>query len=133
MFGRRADATRVRNLNRLRSFMPFISPSRNGSVVYFDTEIEVEPALRLVDELNQSRPPEKRVTLFLLYIRTLAMHIYLRPHTNRFTAGGRLWQRNEGCRVGHASSVRGKQTFEDHSRCCAQRPACSRRPGPLAS
>jgi len=95
MFGRRPDATRVRNLNKLRAFMPFVSPSRNGAVVYFDTEIEVEPALRFLEKRNADRPPERRMTLFHLYLRTLAIHLHIRPGTNRFTAGGRLWQRNE--------------------------------------
>ncbi|MGH0034114.1 MAG: hypothetical protein ACQGVK_03715 [Myxococcota bacterium] len=95
MFGRRADATRVRNLNRLRSFMPFVSPSRNGAVVYFDTEIEVEPALRFIEQQNRQRPADRPMTLFHLYLRCLAHHLHTRPGVNRFTAGGRLWQRNE--------------------------------------
>jgi hypothetical protein len=95
MFGRRADATRIRNLNRLRSFMPFVSPSRNGAVVYFDTEIEVEPALRFVEEHNETRPETAPMTLFHLYLRCLAHHLHTRPGVNRFTAGGRLWQRND--------------------------------------
>ena len=35
MFGRRADATLVRDAAPVRRFMPFISPGRNQSLVYF--------------------------------------------------------------------------------------------------
>ena len=93
MFGRRPDATPVRDLSRLRAFMPFVSPRRNESLVYFDTEVEVEPALRFLEEYNRSRPPDAQVTLFHLYLRSLAIGLETRPGVNRFTAGGRLWQR----------------------------------------
>lgn len=95
MFGRRPDATLVRDLSTLRRFMPFISPGRNDSVVYFDTEIEVEPAFRFLEAQNRERPPDRQMTLFHLYLRSLAINIGARPGVNRFTAGGRLWQRNE--------------------------------------
>ncbi|MCZ6465225.1 MAG: hypothetical protein O7A09_12900 [Proteobacteria bacterium] len=94
MFGRRADATPVRNLSMLRRFMPFVSPRRNESLVYFETEIEVEPALRFLEEQNQRRPPERKMTLFHLYLRSIAISLHTRPGLNRFTAGGRLWQRD---------------------------------------
>ncbi len=93
MFGRRADATLVRDLSTMRRFMPFVSPRRNESLVYFDSEIEVDTALRFLEERNAKRPPERRMTLFHLYLRSLSMHFHMRPHVNRFTSGGRLWQR----------------------------------------
>jgi hypothetical protein len=95
MFGRRPDATLIRDLSMLRRFMPFISPRRNESLVYFDTEIELEEALRFVDERNENRPADRQMTLFHVYLRTLAIGLQTRPGVNRFTAGGRLWQRNE--------------------------------------
>lgn len=94
MFGRRSDATLVRDLSRLRRFMPFVSPRRNESLVYYDTEIEVEPALDFIEERNRSRPPERRMTLFHVYLRSLAVALHTRPGVNRFTAGGRIWQRD---------------------------------------
>jgi hypothetical protein len=94
MFGRRPDGTPVRDLSRVRRFMPFIAPRRNASLVYFDTEIEVEAALRFLEERNRARPHERRITLFHLYLRSLAIGLHTRPGVNRFTAGGRLWQRD---------------------------------------
>jgi hypothetical protein len=94
MFGRRPDAERARDLSATRAFMPFISPRRNDSLVYFSTEIEVDAALRFLEERNRARPPERRMTLFHLYLRSVAMALAARPNLNRFTAGGRIWQRD---------------------------------------
>ena len=93
MFGRRSDATRVADLDPMRAFMPFVSPRRNESLVYFDSEIEVDAALEFLDRHNSQPSIAQRATLFHLYLRALAMHLELRPRVNRFTKGGRLWQR----------------------------------------
>ena len=95
MFRRRSDATLVRGLSTMRAFMPFISPRRNESLVYYTMEIDPEPALAFVEEYNRTAPPERQLTLFTLYLRALSMGMWERPHVNRFVAGGRLWQRNE--------------------------------------
>jgi len=94
MLGRRPDATLVRDVSPLRRFMPFISPRRNESLVYFAQELDVESALRFVDEVNRQRPEDQPITLFHLILRTLVMVFHERPRLNRFTAGGRLWQRD---------------------------------------
>lgn len=95
MFGRRADGVRVRELSTLRRFMPFISPQRNQSLVYFSQEVDVEPALELLDLFNRDRPSERRLTLFHLLLRALVRVLDERPRLNRFVAGGRLWQRDD--------------------------------------
>lgn len=91
MFGRRADATIVKNVSTMRRFMPFISPRRNDACVYFAQEIDVENALRFVEsERNETRP----LTLFHLFLRAYATVLRERHKLNRFTAGGQLWQRD---------------------------------------
>lgn len=94
MLGRRADAKQVTELSTTRRFMPFISPRRNASLVYYTTVVEVESALRFLEEQNRDREPERRVTLFHLYLRSLSIALHERPSVNRFVAGGRLWQRD---------------------------------------
>ncbi len=94
MFGRRADGRQVRDISTTRRFMPFISPQRNSSLVYYTTVVEVDAALELIDELNRNRPSERRVTLFHLYLRAVSIALHDRPGVNRFVAGGRLWQRD---------------------------------------
>ena len=95
MFGKRADGKLLRNISKTRRFMPYISPRRNDSLVYYTTEIEVEPALRFIEEQNRDRPEDRKITLFHLYLRSLAIAFHERSGVNRFVAGGRLWQRDE--------------------------------------
>jgi hypothetical protein len=94
MFGRRPDATRVRDLAPLRRFMPFVSPRRNESLVFFEHEVEVEAALAFAADRSRTRDPEHPITLFHLVLRAIALTLAERPRLNRFTAGGRLWQRD---------------------------------------
>jgi len=94
MFGRRPDAKPVEPLAPMRRFMPYISPRRNDSVFYMMQQIEVEAALEYLEKKNANRPPERRITLFHLFLRSCAQGIALRPGVNRFVKGGRLWQRD---------------------------------------
>jgi len=94
MFGRRSDATLVRDLSPMRRFMPYISPRRNDSVFYMMQEIEVEAALEYLEKRNRERPPERPMTLFHLFLRSTSQSIHLRPGVNRFVKAGKLWQRD---------------------------------------
>ncbi len=94
MFGRRPDATLVRNLGAMRTFMPYISPRRNDSVFHLPQDIEVEAALEFLEKRNRERPPERPMTLFHLFLRSLSQAHALRPGVNRFVKGGKLWQRD---------------------------------------
>jgi len=94
MFGRRSDGTLVRNLPKLRRFMPFVSPRRNDSLFYYGHEIEVDAALAFLEQQNAARPPERPITLFHLYLRSIQLGMHENPEINRFVAGGRIYQRN---------------------------------------
>lgn len=94
MFGRRPDATAVRELPAVRAFMPFVSPRRNHSLVYFTQDLEVDAALAFLEGWNRGRDSQRRLTFFHLFLRGLARVIDERPRLNRFVAGGRLWQRD---------------------------------------
>lgn len=108
MITRRSDATLVRGLAPIRRFMPFVSPRRNESLVYFAQQLDVEEALRFLERANAGRPPERRITLFHLILRAIALTLHERPRLNRFTAGGRVWQRD-----GVWISFSAKQRFDD--------------------
>lgn len=110
MFGRRPDATLVRDLPAIRRFMPFISPRRNESLVYFACDLRVERAIAFVEERNRVRPPERPMTLFHLLLRALVLMFDQRPRLNRFTAGGRVWQRD-----GIWLTFSAKRAFDDQS------------------
>lgn len=108
MFGRRPDARLVEELPAVRRFMPFLSPRRNESLVYFAQDIEVGPALAFLEERNRERPPERRMTFFHLVLRAITRTLDERPRLNRFTAGGRIWQR-DGIWISFAA----KKRFDD--------------------
>lgn len=110
MFGRRPDAELVRDLSAVRRFMPFISPRRNESVVYFSHTLDVERTLVYLDKLNADRPPERPITFFHLVLHGLMLLFHERPRLNRFVAGGRLWQRD-----GIWISFSAKRAFDDDS------------------
>ena len=89
----RPDAKPVEKLSAMRRFMPFISPRRNDSTFYMYQDIEVEAALEYLEKQNRERPPERRLTLFHLFLRACSQGLRLRPGVNRFVKAGRLWQR----------------------------------------
>lgn len=94
MFGRRADATPVKNLSAMRRIMPFTSPRRNDSLFYMRMKIEVEAALEFLEKRNHERPEDRPITLFHLFLRSTARNISMRPGVNRFVKAGTLWQRD---------------------------------------
>ena len=94
MFGRRPDATLVRELSAMRRFMPYVSPRRNDSVFHLAQEMDVEAALEFLEKKNRERPADRPMTLFHFFLRSLSQALYLRPGVNRFVTGGKLWQRH---------------------------------------
>lgn len=91
MFKRRSDATLVRDVPAYRRMMPFLMRTRTESAVYFDLDVDLTETEAFIDAFNRVRGT--RITVFHVItwatVRTLATH----PKLNRFTAGGRLWQR----------------------------------------
>jgi hypothetical protein len=94
MFGRRADATLVRDLPMMRRFMPYVSPRRNDSLFYMMSEFQVDAALEYLEKKNRDRPPDRPMTLFHLFLRSTSYGLHLRPGVNRFVKGRKLWQRD---------------------------------------
>ena len=94
MFGRRPDATLVRDLSATRRFMPLLSPRRNENLVWFEFDVAVERALAFAAERSARRAPGRPLTLFHVILAALARILDERPRLNRFTAGGRVWQRD---------------------------------------
>jgi hypothetical protein len=94
MFGRRPDASLVRDLDAMRRFMPYVSPRRNDSLFYMRQEIRAEPAFEFLEKRNAQRPRNRPLTLFHLLLRATAIAVHARPGVNRFVKAGRLWQRD---------------------------------------
>jgi hypothetical protein len=94
MFGKRPDATLVRDLNAMRRFMPYVSPRRNDSLFYMNQDIGAEAAFEFIEKKNEERPKNRPITLFHLYLRAISMVLLLRPGVNRFVKAGQVWQRD---------------------------------------
>jgi len=107
MFGRRPDATAVRELSAMRRFMPYVSPRRNDSVFHLAQDMDVEAALEFLEEKNRERPNDRPITLFHLLLRSSGQGLELRPGVNRFVKGGRLWQR-DGVWLTFSAEMRGE-------------------------
>ena len=92
---RRPDGTYVRDLPPLRRVIPHVMRTRTESIVYFQQRIEVDRLLAWLDATNADRPRDERVTLFHVFLTSIARTMRLRPETNRFVAGRRTYQHED--------------------------------------
>ena len=92
---RRPDGTHVRDLPPLRRVIPHVMPTRTESIVYFQQRMEVDGLLAWLDATNADRSRGERVTLFHVFLTSIARTMRLRPETNRFVAGRRTYQRED--------------------------------------
>ena len=79
---KRREGSRVTNEKPLRNLMPFLMPTRNESVVYFEQHIPVGPAL----EYLKTKP---ELSLFHLLLTGMIKSLVAWPKMNRFISGGR--------------------------------------------
>ncbi|MCC6335421.1 MAG: hypothetical protein IT380_15700 [Myxococcales bacterium] len=89
----RPDGTRVKDANAPRRIMPFIMKTRNESAVYFEQHIDLTKALPFIDTWNAAKP-DKKITVFHLFLWAVVRAIAQRPRLNRFVMGSKLWQRD---------------------------------------
>ncbi len=94
MFGKRPDATLVRDLDAMRRFMPYVSPRRNDSLFFMKQDIGAEAAFEFIEKRNKERPRHRPLTLFHVFLRACSFALLHRPGVNRFVKSGRLWQRD---------------------------------------
>lgn len=94
MARRRPDGVLAEDAPGYRRFMPALMPSRNGSAVYFDQLLRVDGTERFLAEVRRERP-DLHPTLFHVVLWAMARMFDRHPHLNRFTAGGRIYQRHE--------------------------------------
>ncbi len=92
---RRTDGTYLGEIPALRRIIPYLLRTRTGSQVFFPQRIEVDGLLAWLDEVNQGRPREERITLFHVFLTAIARTLRLRPEMNRFVAGRRTYQHND--------------------------------------
>lgn len=87
----RNDGTVVDGLPLTRRIMPFMMPTRNESLVFFDLDIDAAAVDARVDALKQAGVA-KASALHVVLIGAVRV-LHERSRLNRFVAGGRIWQR----------------------------------------
>jgi hypothetical protein len=93
LFGRK-DGDVVRDAPPYRRMMPLLMRRRGDASVYFEQQIDAGPALAYLERANAGRASGTvKLTLQHLLMHALVETIAARPRLNRFTMGGRLYQR----------------------------------------
>lgn len=88
---RRFDGDLVPRVSLTRAVMPYIMRTRAESVVYFEQELDVTRALEFAAERRAAGGAH--VTLFQMFTFAVVQTLAARPRLNRFTSGGRVYQR----------------------------------------
>jgi hypothetical protein len=105
---RRPDAVLAERVPLVRRFMPFLMRRRNESLVWFEQDITVGPALAFTAFF--SRAHDLRLSFFQLVLRSIARVLDEFPRLNRYVVvGGSI----SGPYV--AISFSGKEAFESDS------------------
>jgi hypothetical protein len=99
---RRPDGDLVRGVPAVRRIMPYLMRGRNESAVLHDSVYDIGAARVWLKAYNRSHV--QRATLFHLLAYACAGALHARPELNRFTAGGRLYQRR-GVQLAFAAKV----------------------------
>ncbi|MGV3623879.1 MAG: 2-oxo acid dehydrogenase subunit E2 [Archangium sp.] len=92
MLTTRPDGVQVKHLSATRALMPLLMEKRSESTVFFEQELDVTDTQRFVDAYN-AQHPEERITIFHVFMWAVGRALHERPRLNRFTSGGRIWQR----------------------------------------
>jgi hypothetical protein len=94
-FRRRGDGTYLGDVPAMRRIIPYLMRTRTESTVYFPQRLEVDGLLAWLEQENDGRRNDERITLFHVFLTAIARTMRLRPEVNRFVAGRRTYQHNE--------------------------------------
>jgi hypothetical protein len=94
-FKKRRDGIYLKKLPAFRRIFPYLMPTRDESVIYASQKIGVDRLLAMLEQMNQGREREERITFFHCVLAAAARVIRLRPELNRFVAGKRIYQHKD--------------------------------------
>jgi hypothetical protein len=89
---RRPDGTLVRDVPATRRIMPYLMRRRSESTVYFEQTLDLTRTMQFVERHNARG--EGKVGVFHVFTYAAARAMGARPRLNRFTMGGRVYQRD---------------------------------------
>jgi len=90
---RRADGDVVKGVPAYRRMMQLLMPRKSESTVYFEQHLVIDDTLAWLERENAGRAPDERLHLFHLVLHAIVRTLAERPRLNRFTSGGRIYQR----------------------------------------
>ena len=93
-WGDRPDGTRVRDLDSMHVFMPYMLPNRTDNEAFIQESVDLSAINEFLAKKNAENP-EYKYTIFHAVTAAIAKTIYQRPKLNRFITGRRLYERNE--------------------------------------
>ena len=108
-WGDRKDARRIRDLDSMHAFMPYLLPNRTDNEAVLTDYADVKALEEYIAKKNADSP-EFKYTIFHAVLAALAKTIYLRPKMNYFYQGHRLYERND-----ILFAFTAKRKFEDSS------------------
>lgn len=91
---KRPDGTLVKDISKFQELAFHIMPDRTNSNALFDLSIDLQHTFAYLEKYND-KPKGERITLFEIILAALGRAMMLRPKSNRFVQGRRLFQRNE--------------------------------------
>lgn len=84
----RPDGEYLKQTHPYRKLMPHVMKTRNESIVYLDLDIPADNLLQFVQE-------HEKIGMTQCVVGAVGQAIQRNPEVNRFTVGGRLYQRNK--------------------------------------
>lgn len=88
----RSDGDLVRDEAPSRAILPYLMRGRNESIVFHETICDLTKTIAWLRFYNQTHP-DRRATLFHLFLWACGRIAHERPKMNRFVAGERIYQR----------------------------------------
>lgn len=93
-WGDRRDGVRVRGLDAMHVFMPYLLPNRADNEAFVNESVDLTALNQFLAEKNAGDISYK-YTIFHAVTAAIAKTLYQRPKLNRFIQGRRLYERNE--------------------------------------
>jgi hypothetical protein len=92
----RCDGTLIKELPAFTLLLPYVMPTRTGSMIYFEQELDVTDTLKRIKAINRELIKRREIlTLFDVVICAAVRAVAMRPKVNRFISGRHFYQRNQ--------------------------------------
>lgn len=92
-FGDRRDGRRIRGLDPMHVFVPYLMPNRADCEAFISEQIDLTNMLQYLEKKNAAGL-ENKYTFFHVIAAAMVRTLALRPRMNRFIAGRRMYERD---------------------------------------